>query len=194
MKRDPSMKLEPADDHHDGTSDATPGGYKGQRRPGEAGFAVLMLAASLCLLWSAYGISGFSKLSAPGSVPMAVTAIMAVSAFIVLIRTLPLPKVEGESLGVDIAPPVVAIFACLLIAFALLLKPLGFVPTTAIFLPLAIKILSRRSWGFALATGLGSLVAIWLVFRIVFTVLMPEGIFPEAEFIQIFRNLTKGGA
>ena len=34
---------------------------------------------------------------------------------------------------------------------------------------------------------------IWLVFRIVFTVLMPAGIVPEAEFIQIFRNLFNGG-
>lgn len=194
MKRDPSMNLEPDDSHHDGTSDATPGGYEGARRPGEAGFAMLMLAASLYLLWTAYGISGFDALSGPGTVPMFITAIMAVSALIILLRTLPLPKVEGESLGRDIAPPIVAIFAGLLVAYALLLKPLGFVPTSALFLPIAIKILSKRSWGFAIGIGLGSLVLIWLIFRIVFTVLMPEGIFPEAEFIQVFRNLAKGGA
>jgi hypothetical protein len=34
---------------------------------------------------------------------------------------------------------------------------------------------------------------IWLIFRIVFSVLMPAGIVPEAEFIQFFRGLSGGG-
>ena len=62
-------------EHHDGTSDATPGGASDQRRPGELVFAGLMLAVSLGLFWSAYGISGFEALSAPGSVPMATTVV-----------------------------------------------------------------------------------------------------------------------
>jgi putative tricarboxylic transport membrane protein len=33
---------------------------------------------------------------------------------------------------------------------------------------------------------------IWLVFRLVFTVLMPPGIVPEAKILQFFRNLSRG--
>ncbi len=181
-------------DHHDGTSDATPGGYTEKRRPGELGFALILTATSLYLLYSAYGISGFTALSGPGAVPMATTLVMVVTAGIVALRTGRLPRVPTETLSRDILPPMVILFIGLLIVFGLLLKPLGFVPTAALFLTLAIKVLARRGWGYTLAVALGSLIVIWIVFRVVFTVLLPAGILPEAEFIQFFRGLFSGGA
>lgn len=180
-------------EHHDGTSDATPGGYEAQRRPGELVFGAALLIASLVLLWNAYGISGFEALSAPGSVPMATTLIMVISAAVILLRDMRLPKVQGETVARDILPRVVVVIAVMLVAYGVLLKPLGFLPTSALFLIAAIKMLGRRSWGWTLGISLGALVLIWIIFRIVFTVLMPAGIVPEAEFIQIFRNLLGGG-
>lgn len=181
-------------DHHDGTSDATPGGYIEQRRPGELSFAVFLSVASLFLLYSAYGISGFESLSAPGAVPMATTLVMAISALVVTVRTAQRPLVSTETLGKDILPPKVVVFIGFLILFGLLLKPLGFVLTAAIFLVVAIKLLAHKGWSYTLAVALGSLVIIWIVFRVVFTVLLPAGLLPEAEFIQFFRNLVSGGA
>lgn len=181
-------------DHHDGSSDATPGGYANQRRPGELGFALALCAASLILLYTAYGISGFESLSGAGAVPMATTLVMLISAGIVAVRTARLPKVTGETLGKDILPLLVIVFIGFLIGFGVLLDPLGFVLTSALFLSVSIKVLSRKGWGYSLAVALGSLIIIWLVFRIVFTVLLPAGVLPEAEFIQFFRNLIAGGA
>lgn len=181
-------------DHHDGTSDATPGGYTEQRRPGELGFAIFLSLASLFLLYTAYGISGFQALSSPGSVPMATTLVMAISAFIIALRTSRLSKVAHETLYKDILPVMVILFIGFLVIFGLLLKPLGFVLTAALFLTVAIKVLGRKGWGYTLTVALGSLVVIWIVFRVVFTVLLPAGILPEAEFIQFFRNLMSGGA
>jgi putative tricarboxylic transport membrane protein len=181
-------------DHHDGTSDATPGGYTEQRRPGELGFAIFLMLASLFLLYSAYGISAFKALSSPGSVPMATTLVMVVSSFIIALRTSRLSKVAHETLSKDILPVMVILFIGFLVIFGLLLKPLGFVLTAALFLTIAIKVLARRGWGYTLTVALGSLVVIWIVFRVVFTVLLPAGILPEAEFIQFFRNLMSGGA
>lgn len=182
------------DDHHDGTSDATPGGYVSQRRPGEMGFALFLTAASLYLLYSAYGISGFQALSGPGSVPMATTLVMVLTAGIVALRTARQPRVTTETLARDILPVLVILFIALLIAFGLLLKPLGFVPTAALFLIVSIKVLARRGWGYTLAVALGALTLIWIVFRVVFSVLLPSGVLPEAELIQIFRGLISGGA
>ncbi len=71
----------------------------------------------------------------------------------------------------------------------MLLKPLGFLPTSALFLIFNIKLLGKRSWAWTVSISLGSLILIWIIFRIVFTVLMPAGIVPEAEFIQFFRAL-----
>ncbi|MFZ7091367.1 tripartite tricarboxylate transporter TctB family protein [Primorskyibacter sp. 2E233] len=180
-------------DHHDGTSDATPGGYDHQRRPGELGFAIFLSIASLFLLYSAYGISGFEALSAPGAVPMATTLVMVISAVVVALRTRRLEKVPSETIAKDILPVMVIVFIGFLIAFGLALKPLGFLPTAAVFLTVAIKVLARRGWGYTLVVSLGSLLVIWIIFRVVFTVLLPAGIVPEAEFIQLFRNLFSGG-
>ena len=182
------------DDHHEGTSDATPGGYVDARRPGELVFAGVLAAASLFLLWEAYGISGFRALSSPGSVPMATTAVMVITSLIVLVRTARLPKVGGESVSRDILPVSVILLALMLVAYGVLLRPLGFLPTSALFLIVAIKFLSRRSWAFTLSVSVGSLVLIWIIFRLVFTVLMPAGLVPEAQFVQILRDLFSGGA
>lgn len=189
---DPEFRGE--SDHHDGSSDATPGGYAHQRRPGELGFALLLGAASLILLINAYGISGFEALSGAGAVPMATTFVMLISALIVTLRTARRPRVTGETLGKDILPGMVIVFIGFLIGFGLLLDPLGFVLTAALFLGVGIKVLSQWGWGRTLVIALVSLLVIWLVFRIVFTVLLPAGVLPEAEFIQFFRTLIAGGA
>jgi hypothetical protein len=84
------------------------------------------------------------------------------------------------------------VLALMLVGYGLALKPFGFLPTSALFLIAAIKILGQRSWAFTLTVSLVSLMVIWIVFRIVFTVLMPPGIFPEAEIVQFLRNLFSG--
>ncbi|MFT6091396.1 tripartite tricarboxylate transporter TctB family protein [Sulfitobacter sp.] len=181
-------------DHHDGTSDATPGGYVEKRRPGELGFALFLTVASLFLLYSAYGISGFEALSAPGAIPMATTLVMVLAAAVVVLRTARLPKVTTETIAKDILPGTVILFIGFLVGFGLLLKPLGFILTAALFLIVSIKVLAKRGWGYTLAVAMGSLVVIWIVFRVVFTVLLPAGVLPEAELIQYFRTLISAGA
>lgn len=184
-------------DHHDGTSDATPGGEIDQRRPGELIFAAFLLVASLFLFRSAFGIEnpfGPNGLSSPRSIPLATTFAMAIAAAVVVFNTAKLPLDRAETLARDILPPVVLVFAVFLIAYGVVLRPLGFLPTSALFLVAAIKILARRGWLWTLTVSLGSLAVIWLIFRIVFSVLMPAGIVPEAEFIQFFRGLNDGGA
>lgn len=184
-------------DHHDGTSDATPGGEVAKRRPGELIFAAFLLSASLFLLWSAYGIEnpfGPNGLSSPRSIPMATTFAMVLSAAIILFKTTRLQLDRTETIVKDILPPVVLVFAVFLVLYGVALTTLGFLPTSALFLIAAVKILAKRGWVWTLTVSLGSLIVIWLIFRIVFSVLMPAGVVPEAEFIQFFRDLSGGGA
>ena len=183
-------------EHHDGTSDATPGGELDKRRPGEAAFAAVLLGGSVVLVWNAYGIDnpfGSNGLSSPRSIPLATTAVMLVCAALILVKPLRLPLDRAETIARDILPPVVLIFALFLVAYGIVLRPLGFLPASALFLIAAIKILAKRSWPWTLSVSLGSLAVIWLIFRIVFSVLMPAGIVPEAELIQFFRSLAWGG-
>lgn len=159
------------------------------QKPGELVFAGLVTAASLFLLWSAYGISGFKSLSSPGVVPMATTAVMVVTALIILIRTARRPRNAELTLKADIVPVRVIAFIVMLALVGLAFKPLGFLPTAAIFLVIAMKYLGEKGWLHTITIAIGSLIGVWIVFRLVFTVLLPTGFVPEAEIIQFFRNL-----
>lgn len=163
------------------------------RRPGEAVFTVFLLLASLFLFWSAYGIAGFEALSSPGAIPMAASAAMIITAAIITVQTFRKPGNSGELLHRQILPLSVLVTVALITVYAFLLKPLGFLPTSFLFLIVAIKFLSRRSLAFTLGTATLSVALIYLVFRLIFSVLMPEGIVPEGEIIAWMRNLSAGG-
>lgn len=159
------------------------------RRPGELVFNLAMVLGSLFLLWSAYGISGFEALSAPGAVPMVTAATMVICALLILRETLRKSAATSEKLERDILPLPVVVTIASIAAYALALKPLGFLPTSFLFLTVMIRYLA----GFSLlrSAGLAVLIVavIYLLFRIVFTVLMPPGIVPEAEIIAWAKAL-----
>ena len=83
--------------------------------------------------------------------------------------------------------------ALMLLVYAFALKSVGFLPTSAAFLILAIRYLGHWSWGASIGIGLVSLIGIYLVFRIVFSVLMPAGIVPEGEILAAIRAALSGG-
>ena len=85
---------------------------KEPRRPGELVFNIAMVLGSLILLWSAYGISGFEAMSAPGAIPMVTTAAMVICGGLILWETLKKSSATDEKLERDILPlPVVVTIA-----------------------------------------------------------------------------------
>lgn len=159
------------------------------RRPGELVFNALILLASLILFYSAYGISGFESLSSPGVVPMATTAIMAFAAARILWSSWKKPQISGETVAHDIMPLSILFTIGMIIAYAVLLRPLGFIPTSVLFLFVMIWYLSRRSLAFCAAVSVGTVLLIWVIFRMIFAVLMPQGIFPEGRIVAFITSL-----
>ena len=169
------------------TSRATP-----PRRPGELVFNLAMVLGSLFLLYSAYGISGFDALSGSGAVPMATTAVMAICAGMILWETMRKSRITGEKLERDILPPSVLVTIVAIIAYALALQPLGFLPTSFLFLWGMMRYLTRRSVVWSAIVALGTIAMVYLIFRLIFSVLMPEGIVPEGEIIAWLKRLFAG--
>lgn len=167
---------------------------KRKRRAGETGFAVFLVVLSLFIGWQAYGISGFEALSSPGSFPMAVAAVMTVSALIVLLKTLRIREHDGSRLLRDILPVPILVLIAMIAAYAAALQPLGFLPTSLIFLTVAIRFLAKRGLMRSFVIAVGSLALIYIVFRLVFSVLMPAGIVPEGEILAWFGHLFDGSA
>jgi putative tricarboxylic transport membrane protein len=167
---------------------------KQPRRPGELVFNLIMVLGSLFLLWSAFGISGFEALSAPGAVPMVTSATMLVCAGLILRETLAKSKVTGEKLQRDILPLSVVVTIGAVVGYALLLKPLGFLPTSFVFLLVLIRFLAGYSLFRSALLAAGIVLVVYLIFRIVFTVLMPAGIVPEGEIIAWVKALIGAGS
>lgn len=162
------------------------------RRPGEAVFIAFLALASLGLLIKAYGIAGFEALSSPGALPMAAAAVMLVSALVILVQTMQAPVRKDETVREHILPIAVVVAIIAITAYAFLLQPLGFLITSFLFLAVLIRVLSGRSLFFCVWSSALCVLLIYVVFRIIFTVLMPEGIVPEREILAWLGRLFGG--
>lgn len=170
-------------------------------QPGERGFGLLLLALSLFLAWQAYEISGLEALSSPGAFPMAAACAMVVSGLVVTAgdwrrarrERRPLRQ-SARAFTAEITPSVVMVFAGFVIGYAALLDSLGFIPASFLFLFAAIHFLHRGSVAFSFGVTVLSLAVIYTVFRLVFQVVLPEGIVPEREIMAWIGNLIDGEA
>jgi len=158
------------------------------RRPGELLFNLLVLIASLFLFWQAYAIAQFSSLSSSGALPLAATSIMVISACLVLIKTIRLPLEPHVRFIRHIFPPVIGVVMALILMFAVMLEPIGFILSAAIFLFIAMTFLHRKGWVVSLGLTLVSLALVYCVFRLIFKVILPEGIIPEREIMAVISH------
>lgn len=174
---------------------------KRQRQPGERGFGIMMLGLGLFLAWQAYGIAGFEALSSPGAFPMAAAAAMVIAGAVVVVgdwraarRDRPRLAETARAFTAEITPSVVVIFAGFVIGYAALLDTLGFLPSSFLFLFAAIHFLHRGPVVLSFGVTLLALTVIYAVFRLVFQVILPEGIVPEREIMAWLGGLVSGGA
>ncbi len=165
---------------------------KRKRSAGEIGFNAGLFVVSLVLLWQAYAISGFESLSSPGALPMAVAFAMVISSGMILLEGWRHTDPDDTRFFRDILPPVIIVMMLFITGYAVLLVPLGFLPTSLLFLTGSIFYLRRGGLGYALGVSVLALVLIYIVFRLIFTVLMPAGIVPEAEILAAFGHLFGG--
>jgi putative tricarboxylic transport membrane protein len=157
-----------------------------RKRRGEDLFGLIMVVVSVGLFWQAYTIAGFSALSSPGAFPLAAAGVMVIGALVVAYGNLRNSAPRDDS---TILPLNVALFTGLVIAYALLLSPLGFLPASLVFLFAGMRLLyPRGGWLRSGMIALGALVAIYVIFRLVFQVILPEGIVPEREILSGFGS------
>ncbi len=153
-----------------------------RRLPGEIVFILLLLALSVFLLWTAYGISGFESFTSAGAYPMVTTGVMVVSGLVILFQSLKTPRAAGgtgESLVRQfvrtLTPSLVLAFTVATIAYMLLLERLGFVLASYLFLVGSMWILGSRRFILNLAVSALALGFIYLIFQTIFAVSMPAG-------------------
>lgn len=152
------------------------------RQPGEVVFSYLLLLFSLFVFTEAYKISGFSSVSSAGVFPMGAAAVMVFTSLIITIsvhRQAALQRKPGSSpfqdLRQKVIPADILVFTALLVAYTVILNAFGFLVSSFLFLFFSIAYLHRKSLVLALTIAAGSLALIYVLFRVVFTVVLPKG-------------------
>lgn len=149
------------------------------RRPGELVFALAILLFSLAAFWQAYDISGFDGLTEPGVFPMLATGTMVLASLFILSNTACRPaEADGAAARrffAEILPVRHMVLIGLVLAYLLLLPLLGFIASSALFLLAAFQYLWRRHVLITLLLSAAALAAVYVIFRIVFQVVLPEG-------------------
>ncbi|MEO9101678.1 MAG: tripartite tricarboxylate transporter TctB family protein [Burkholderiaceae bacterium] len=153
-----------------------------KRLPGELIFALLLSVFGAFMLWQAYAISGFESIASAGAFPMAAAAVLLLSALIVALQTVRLPRAEataGESLPRQflrrLTPRVLITFTIAIALYMLALEPVGFVLSSYAFLVGSMALLGAQRWGVNLLVSAVALGVVYLVFQTVFSVVLPTG-------------------
>ena len=148
------------------------------RRPGELVFALLIVVFSVAALWQSYSISGFSGKTTPGVFPMIASGVMVISGVVVLMSAtqLPTPPEGAPGFLAEILTLRHIVVIGLVLAYVLLMPLIGFVASSAVFLFCSFQFLWRKNPLLMLALTGVTLVIIYVVFREVFQVVLPQGI------------------
>lgn len=151
------------------------------RLAGELTFMVLLVFVSLFLLWTAYHISSFDSLAAPGTFPSFCAAAMALTGLLNVVKTArkKLNLENGESTAQQfvrkITPLQLVLFTVLIFLYMLGMEFIGFLLASYLFLALSMYLLGSRRVVLNLLISALVLAGIFIVFRTAFSVILPAG-------------------
>jgi putative tricarboxylic transport membrane protein len=153
-----------------------------RRQPGETVFGYVLLLLGLFVMAEGYRIDGLHSPSSAGVFPALAGLVMTVSALAIIRRNHRMPPAhipEGSGAAREFlrrtTPADVAVMAALIVAYMVALEPVGFLGASFVFLFLSLLYLHRGRLLTTLLVSAGSLAAIWVVFRVLFTVVLPTG-------------------
>ncbi|MBX2836360.1 MAG: tripartite tricarboxylate transporter TctB family protein [Gammaproteobacteria bacterium] len=151
------------------------------KRQGELGFSLLLIVFSVSAFWQSYAISGFTGLTTAGVFPMLASATMVVAAVCILLqnisnlRELSPDPTNNSGFFQSILPLRLITVVALITAYVIAMPLLGFLLASAVFLFLSFSYLWRKSLLASLLITLISVISVYLIFRKLFQVVLPEG-------------------
>lgn len=147
---------------------------------GERAFNWLLLIFSLGIFYEAYRISGFSSISSPGAFPIGLSLILIATMITIIAgqfrKQKPLsdgPLDEARQFLQEHLPCNSIIFIALTITYLLLLKPLGFIISTLLFLFVSMVYFRRGQLVMSALISAGSMLVIYSLFKLLFQVYLP---------------------
>lgn len=137
-------------------------------------FAVLiaMFLLAAFVIWQAWGMPGGARgMLGPGSVPLALGALLAPTAVIIFVRSYRAPEQPEDATQLGNRPIAVSIVAVL--AAGLLFERVGFIIATGAFLFVLLWMLSRLGWWRSALAAVATVVVAKFIFDDLLGVVLP---------------------
>lgn len=145
------------------------------RKPGELVFAGLLFGLSIAITYLAFDISGLSSTSSPGTIPVLAAVVLLISSLITLIKTAKKStNSEPFSFLGTVSTRLFLFFALISFIYILLINQLGFLTASLMYLFVSSLVLYRRGPLLAILISINTLAIIYVVFRALFSVILPE--------------------
>ncbi len=139
-------------------------------------FSLVVITGTL----SSYSIGALSK-PGPGFLPLLCAAVMAILAMVVFFQSIWKEKRRERRSGEPLFTPrwpKIAIALGALLAYFLLLEPIGYLAVTFLFILGALKIIEPGSWRSALAEAMAATLFSYVLFEVWLKVPLPKGFWP----------------
>lgn len=140
-------------------------------------FSVILVVFSVAAFWQAYAISGFTGKTTAGVFPMLASGVMIISGLLILISTARMPASPSDAGGffAKVLTRNHIVLIGLVLGYVILMPLLGFIVSSALFLFCAFQFLWRKNAFVTLALTALTLGVIYVIFREVFQVVLPQG-------------------
>jgi putative tricarboxylic transport membrane protein len=139
-------------------------------------FSLLVIAGTL----SSYSIGSLSK-PGPGFLPLLCALAMATLSLVVFFQSLWKERQGEKKFGEPLFTPrwpKIALALSALLAYFILLEPLGYLTITFLFILGALKVIEPGSWRSALAEAIAATLFSYILFEVWLKVLLPKGFWP----------------
>ena len=165
-----------------GTPTPTTGAHRATGSGADRWIGVVLLALSVAYMAGAWALPRFQMTTVIDAwvFPMAVGLVLAALSLVLILRPGGRAGTGSQAAAFElpeqVGRPVLVLLA--LVAYALLLDPLGFILSTSLFFLATSAILGWRRWLVAAAVAVGSSVAVYAVFTRLLAIPLPPGPLP----------------
>lgn len=146
-------------------------------------FNFLLLAFSCYFLNQAFHITEDSSLGSSASIPIMAFSVMVVASAITLVKSL-----FGEVARPEKIPKAIFLVLLMILLYSLFIEQIGFLISSLVFIGVLVFFIHGARLITSFSIALLVVLATYLIFRIVFTVLLPEGVVPEREILFFLKE------
>lgn len=150
----------------------------------DVSFNLILALISVFFFYQSFHITDDGSLGSSASIPIMACGMMLLSSLITLFKSFKL-----DSLNKTIIPRTVYFVLISILVYSIAIEVIGFIITSFIFIAVLIFFINKSAATRSIFLSFMVVVITYLVFRIIFKVMLPEGVIPEREILFYLKSV-----